>query len=78
MEATANTYSNIKVAYTTRREAPVAGPSKPELVYADIDIIFLETKQKMIKKTNKYVPTEYTSVRELNANIPDEKVCANT
>ncbi|KAH3847658.1 hypothetical protein DPMN_089988 [Dreissena polymorpha] len=78
MEATANTYSNIKVAYTTRREAPVAGPSKPELVYADIDIIFLETKQKMIKKTNKYVPTEYTSVRELNANIPDEKVCAYT
>ncbi|XP_052273264.1 uncharacterized protein LOC127873441 isoform X2 [Dreissena polymorpha] len=78
MEATANTYSNIKVAYTNRREAPVAGPSKPELVYADIDIIFLETKQKMIKKTNKYVPTEYTSVRELNANIPDEKVCAHT
>ncbi|XP_052273259.1 uncharacterized protein LOC127873438 isoform X2 [Dreissena polymorpha] len=74
-EANINIYSNVVASFSR----PVAQTAEQnELVYADIDIAFLELKQKKVTKKNKYVPTEYTSVRELTADVSDEHVYVNT
>ncbi|KAH3773736.1 hypothetical protein DPMN_175104 [Dreissena polymorpha] len=41
------------------------------LVYADIDIAFLEMKQKKVTKKNNNVHAEYTSIRELISDVSE-------